>query len=176
MVRQAPWRGTLFTGYEGALRVPFAARWPGKIEAGRASDEIVHAMDLYPTIAAICGGEVPEDRVIDGIDMTGFLIGEQEESGREGFVIYMGNEVFGVKWGNWKLHFKTQETWNTVMQSYNMPLVYNLMSDPQEKDNVIFPHTWVPKPALTLLEKHVASLKQFPSIRMGEVDPYEPDY
>jgi len=38
---------TLFTSYEGALRVPFAARWPGRIEAGRVSDQIVHAMDLY---------------------------------------------------------------------------------------------------------------------------------
>ena len=43
-----PWRGTLFTGFEGALRVPFAVRWPGKIAAGSESDEIVHAMDLFP--------------------------------------------------------------------------------------------------------------------------------
>jgi arylsulfatase len=43
-----PWRGSLFTGFEAALRVPFAARWPGKIQAGRVSDEIVHEMDLYP--------------------------------------------------------------------------------------------------------------------------------
>jgi arylsulfatase len=41
-----PWRGTLFTGFEGALRVPFVVRWPGRIAAGRSSDEIVHAMDL----------------------------------------------------------------------------------------------------------------------------------
>ena len=50
-----PWRSTLFTGYEGALRVPFAIRWPGRIEAGRVSDEIVHAMDLFPTLASIAG-------------------------------------------------------------------------------------------------------------------------
>ena len=45
-----PWRGTLFTGFEGSLRVPFAVRWPGKIPAGKSSDEIVHEMDLFPTL------------------------------------------------------------------------------------------------------------------------------
>src|SRR5210317_2034630 len=48
-----PWRSTLFTGYEGALRVPFAARWPGRIPAGSASNEIVHEMDLFPTFAKL---------------------------------------------------------------------------------------------------------------------------
>jgi len=66
-----PWRGTLFTGFEGALRVPYTMRWPGKIPAGTASDEIVHEMDLFPTFARIAGGKEPEDRVIDGIDMSG---------------------------------------------------------------------------------------------------------
>ena len=92
-----PWRSSLFTGYEGALRVPFAMRWPGKIEAGRVSDEIVHEMDLFPTVAQIAGGKVPEDRVIDGIEMSEFLLGRKEESGREGFIVYMGNDIFGVK-------------------------------------------------------------------------------
>ena len=77
-----PWRSTLFTGYEGALRVPFAVRWPGRIQAGRESDEIVHAMDLFPTLAKIAGGDVPDDRVIDGIDMADFLLGETNDSGR----------------------------------------------------------------------------------------------
>ena len=51
-----PWRGTLFTGFEGALRVPFAMRWPGKIPAGSESDEIVHAMDLFRTLAKLPAG------------------------------------------------------------------------------------------------------------------------
>jgi arylsulfatase len=58
-----PWRGMLFTGFEGALRVPFVIRWPGRIAANRSSDEIVHAMDLFPTLAAITGGTVPDDRI-----------------------------------------------------------------------------------------------------------------
>jgi arylsulfatase len=169
-----PWRSTLFTGYEGALRVPFAVRWPGEIEAGRVSDEIVHAMDLFPTLARIAGGKVPSDRVIVGIDMSNFFLGETQKSGRDGFIVYMGNDVFGVKWRDWKLHFKEQTGWNGVLREYTMPRVYNLMNDPQERDNVLLPHTWVPKAALPQLEEHVASLKAHPPIRSGTPDPYEP--
>ncbi len=169
-----PWRASLFTSFEGALRVPFAVRWPGKIAAGQSSDEIVHAMDLFPTLASIAGGKVPDDRPIDGVDMTDFFLGKDQKSGREGFIVYMGNDVFGVKWRNWKLHFKEQESWNTVMNTYTMPRVYNLMNDPQERDNVLFPHTWVPKAALPQLEEHVASLKEYPPIPTGTPDPYKP--
>jgi arylsulfatase len=168
-----PWRSTLFTGYEGALRVPFVIRWPGKIAAGRVSDEIVHEMDLFPTLAVIAGGAVPQDRPIDGIDMSGFLLGKTENSGREGFIVYMGNDVFGVKWRDWKLHFKEQSGWNGELHEYTMPRVYNLINDPQERDNVLFPHTWVPKAALPQLEEHIASLRKHPPIPAGAPDPYE---
>ncbi|UCD68654.1 MAG: arylsulfatase [Betaproteobacteria bacterium] len=169
-----PWRSTLFSGYEGALRVPFAVRWPGKIKAGRESDEIVHAMDLFPTLARIAGGKVPDDRVIDGIEMSEFLLGKRSKSGREGFVVYMGNDVFGIKWRNWKLHFKEQKGWNGVLREYTMPRIYNLMNDPRENDNVLFPHTWLPKAALGLLTEHVASLRKYPPITAGALDPYKP--
>jgi arylsulfatase len=131
-------------------------------------------MDLFPTLASIAGGEVPDDRVIDGIDMADFLLGRTDESGREGFIVYMGNDVFGVKWRNWKLHFKEQTGWNGMLREYTMPRVYNLMNDPQERDNILFPHTWVPKAALPQLEEHVISLRQNPPIAAGTLDPYEP--
>jgi arylsulfatase len=169
-----PWRGTLFTGFEGALRVPFAARWPDKIAAGGASDEIVHAMDLFPTFAKLAGGSVPSDRVIDGVDVSDFLLGKRQHSGREGFIVYMGTEIFALKWRNWKLHFKEQDTAFGVMRAYTMPRLYNLLTDPQERNNVLFPHTWVPKAAFGLLAEHVASLKQHPPIPSGAPDPYTP--
>jgi arylsulfatase len=169
-----PWRGTLFTGFEGALRVPFVVRWPGKIAAGSVSDEIVHAMDLFPTLAKIVGGQVPTDRPIDGIDVSEFLLDKTEKSGRDGFVVYMGNDIFGVKWKDWKIHLKEQDAWNTPLRTYTMPRVYNLINDPLERDNVIFPHTWVLKAGLPQLDEHAASLKQFPPIPVGTPDPYEP--
>ncbi|MGI9290804.1 MAG: arylsulfatase, partial [Gammaproteobacteria bacterium] len=136
--------------------------------------QIVHEMDLFPTLAKIVGGKVPNDRVIDGIDISRFLIGKEEKSGRDGFIVYMGNEIFAVKWRDWKLHFKEQTGWNGELREYTMPRLYNLMNDPQERDNVLFPHTWVPKAALGQLEEHVASLQANPPIRMGQPDPYVP--
>lgn len=169
-----PWRGTLFTGFEGALRVPFVAKWTGKIKAGSQSDEIVHAMDLFPTIAKLTNSKIPDDRIIDGIDVSDFILGKKEKSEREGFIVYMGNDIFGVKWKNWKLHFEEQENWNSIKYTYTMPRVYNLYDDPQERNNVLFPHTWVPKVALKQLEEHITSLRQNPPIPTGQKDPYEP--
>ncbi len=169
-----PWRGTLFTGFEGSLRVPFAIRWPGRIPAGASSNEIVHEMDLFPTLARIAGGKVPEDRIIDGIDMSGFFQGKQKKSGREGVIVYMGNDIFGVKWRNWKVNFKELDTVFSETVTYGMPRVYNLLRDPQERENVLFPNTWVPKAALAQLGEHAASLKAHPPIKPGTLDPYMP--
>ena len=169
-----PWRGTLFTAFEGSLRVPFAIRWPGKIKAGRVSDEIVHGMDLFPTLAKIVGGKVPDDRAIDGIEMDDFFLGKKEESGRESVMCYMGNEVYAIKWRNWKLHFKELDTVFGQVKEYGMPKLYNLYRDQQERENTFFSDSWVGKVAFPLLEKHVASLKKFPPIPMGAADPYEP--
>jgi arylsulfatase len=169
-----PWRGTLFTGFEGALRVPFAMRWPGRIPAGTASNEIVHEMDLFPTFARIAGGSVPDDRVIDGIEMTDFFLGKQEESGREGVIVYMGNDIYGVKWRNWKVNFKELDSVFSETVQWGMPRVYNLLTDPQERENVLFPNTWVPKAALGQLGEHAASLQANPPIKPGTLDPYQP--
>jgi len=169
-----PWRGSLFTGFEGSLRVPFAIRWPGNIPAGSVSDEIVHEMDLYPTFAQIAGGKVPTDRVIDGVDQTDFLLGKQKKSNREGVIVYMGNDIWGVKWRNWKVNFKEQDNIVTETRSYGMPRVYNLLKDAGETQNVLFPETWVPKAALGQLGAHIVSLRKEPPIKSGTKDPYVP--
>ncbi len=169
-----PWRGTLFTGFEGSLRVPFAIRWPNQIPAGTASNEIVHEMDLFPTLARFAGGKVPDDRPFDGLDMSDFFLGKQPKSGREGIIVYMGNDIFGVKWRNWKLNFKEQDTIFSETLEYGMPRLYNLLRDPQERENVLFPHTWVPKAALGQLGAHLASLQANPPIKPGTPDPYKP--
>ena len=169
-----PWRGSLFTGFEGSLRVPFAARWPGRIPAGTASDEIVHSMDLFPTLANIAGGQVPNDRVIDGVDQTNFLLGKQQNSNREGLIVYMGNDVYGVKWRNWKLHLKEQDNILSARNDYGVPRIYNLHKDPGESQNVLFPESWVPQAALKQLTEHVVSLRAEPPIKPGTLDPYQP--
>lgn len=58
-------------------------RWPKGIKPGSGSDEIVHEMDLFPTLARLAGGVVPTDRMIDGVDQTPFLLGQQIKSNRD---------------------------------------------------------------------------------------------
>ena len=86
----------------------------------------------------------------------------------------MGDAIFGVKWRNWKLNLKEQDNVFSDTREYGMPRVYNLLTDPQETENVLFPHTWVPKAALGQLIRHVVSLKTYPPIKPGTKDPYEP--
>ena len=80
-----PWRGGLSTGYEGGMRTPGMIRWPGKIAAGRVSDEILADLDWLPTIAHMVGeaARIPSDRPIDGIDQSDFILGHPEKSNRE---------------------------------------------------------------------------------------------
>jgi arylsulfatase A-like enzyme len=77
-----PWRGQYFTAWEGGIRVPFIIRWPGKIPAGRVSDEIVHGVDLFPTLASVVAADVPKDRPIDGVDQADFLLGKADREVR----------------------------------------------------------------------------------------------
>jgi arylsulfatase len=172
-----PWRGTLFTGFEGSLRVPFAIRWPGRSPAGRSSDEIVHEMDLFPTLAKIAGGKVPDDRVVDGIEMSDFFLGKTEKSGREGVIVYMGNDVYGVKWRNWKMNFKELDTIFGEVKEYGMPKIYNLYKDPQERENVLFPRSTRLSSTIDTMPQllqHVVSLRANPPIKPGTKVPYEP--
>src|SRR5262249_9771935 len=78
-----PWAGSYFTAMEGSLRVPFILRWPGKVPANQVSNEIVHQVDTFTTLARIAGAEEPKDRIIDGVDQSDFLLGKQAKSNRE---------------------------------------------------------------------------------------------
>src|SRR5438270_3363518 len=77
------WRDTYFTAMEASLRAPFTIRWPGKIPAGRVSNEIVHIVDLFTTLAHVGGAEIPKDRPIDGVDQMDFFQGKHERSKRD---------------------------------------------------------------------------------------------
>ena len=99
-----PLRGAKGRTWEGGQRVPGIVRWPGRIAPGQVSDEIVTAMDLYPTLAALCGGAVPDDRIIDGRDISGVLL-SGEASPHEAFFYYWMNHLEAVRSGRWKLHF-----------------------------------------------------------------------
>lgn len=172
-----PWRGSYFTGLEGSLRVPFLVRWPGKVPAGSVSNEIVHEMDLFPTFANVSGGKVPNDREIDGVDQTPLFKGETEKSTREAVVVYVGNEIFGVKWRNWKMMTKELTTgFGVPIREARVPSFFNLHLDPKEEHPVLHapPNFWVRYPASEVLIDHARSLAAEPPIRPGTPDPYVP--
>ena len=89
--------------YEGGLRVPCIARWPGMIPAARDSDAIFATIDFLPTFAKLAGFELPSDRIIDGVDQTGLLTGESERGAREDYFYFCQGELHAVRKGNWKL-------------------------------------------------------------------------
>jgi arylsulfatase len=172
-----PWRGSYFTGLEGSLRVPFLVRWPGKIPSGKVSNEIVHEMDLYATFAHIAGGKVPSDRVIDSVDQADFFMGKKEKSARESVVVYVGSELYGVKWRNWKMMVKEISTIaGDPVRSYGVPLFYNLLLDPREEHPALNapPNFWVRYPAGDVLVEHAKSLQIEPPVPPGAPDPYTP--
>jgi uncharacterized sulfatase len=73
-----PFRGWKITLFEGGIHVPFFARWPARIAPGTRVSDPVHHFDLYATAAAAAGASLPEDRVIDGVDLLPFARGEAE--------------------------------------------------------------------------------------------------
>jgi arylsulfatase A-like enzyme len=167
-----PWRGQYFTALEGGIRVPFMIRWPGKVPAGRVSNEIVHGVDLFPTLAKIAGAKVPDDRAIDGVDQSDFFLGKSEKSNREGFPIWGADRLQAVKWRNWKLHFYRQDTMFDPPVKYPVPILYNLYTDPREEKPAV--DTWVVHPMLKIVGAFEQSVKKYPLIPMGTPDPYRP--
>ncbi len=170
-----PWSGTYFTAMEGGIRVPFIVRWPGKIPAGRVSNEIVHIVDIFPTLARVTGAKTPTDRVIDGVDQSDFLLGKQQKSNREGFLVYVNDELYAIKWRNYKIHNVWQETKYDPPQHFSVvPRMVDLITDPHERNNVMELHGWLQFRAVQMISDFKKSLKTHPPIPMGAPDDYQP--
>jgi arylsulfatase len=100
-----PLREGKLTAFDGGVRVPLIVRWPGKVPAGRVSDEPFMAIDWLPTLAELVGGK-QSDRKIDGRSVKPLLLGEPgAKSPHEALFIYAGSELHAVRSGDWKLHF-----------------------------------------------------------------------
>ncbi len=169
-----PWTGTYHTAMEGALRVPFMLRWPGKVKPGGVTNEIVHITDLYATLARVVGAELPKDRAIDGVDQLDFFTGQQLKSNREGFVYYIKQELRAAKWRDWKMHIVLEREPNAGANHLETPYIFNLTRDPKEECDVGNEFSWVRTPLRHMIHAFQDSLKAHPPIPPGAPDDYVP--
>ena len=103
-----PLRGHKGTTWEGGQRVPCLMRWPSQIPAGTVSNGLVSAIDLCPTLVKLAGGQVPQDRIIDGEDISSLMRNEEEAtSPRDTFFYYRLHNLMAIRSGKWKLHAYT---------------------------------------------------------------------
>jgi len=151
-----PFWGEKNTQWEGGWRVPALVRWPGKIEAGSVSNEIVHHMDWFPTFLAAAGNETVKADLLEGVEvdvlgrdyrvhLDGYnilpmLTGETRKSPRnEIFYFTDDGDLAALRWQDWKITFLEQKAWGTLrawmepLTPLRVPLIFNLRSDPYER-------------------------------------------
>ena len=169
-----PWSGFYNTVMEGGIRTPCLVRWPGRIPAGRVSNEIVHQVDLLPTFAAAAGADiVPKDRAIDGVNQLPFLEGKQAKSNRSSVLYYANNQLRAVKWHDWKLHYIYLPEAGAPPVPPLMRL-FNLLSDPKEETDIKDAHPWAQGVMDKLVAEFTATTDRYPHVPPNAADPYEP--
>jgi arylsulfatase len=171
-----PWRGYYNTAMEGGIRTPCVIRWPGRIKAGQVTNDMMHEVDLFPTIAAAAGAPeiVPDDRLIDGVNQLPFMEGKQAHSNRK-HTMFIAREghVMAVKWQSWKLwyHFQTELP---DPDPYNLVRLYDLRVDPREEIDFKDFYPWVISIMDGIVAEYEASLVVHPRVPGGADDPYVP--
>ena len=186
-----PFRGEKNTNWEGGWRVPAAVRWPGNIEPGSVSNEIVHHMDWLPTFAAAAGaGSIKDDlkdglklgerdyRVhLDGYDLTGLLTGQEEKGPRQEIFYFSDDgDLTALRYHDWKIIFMEQKeegtfrVWMEPFVPLRVPLIFNLRRDPYERSEVtsntyydwLIDRAYLLVPAQTYVGNFLKTFKEFP--------------
>ncbi len=150
-----PFQGEKNTNWEGGWRVPSVVRWPGRIEAGSVTNEVVHHMDWLPTLLAAAGIPDIKEQLrrggvraigrrykvhLDGYNILPLLTGETAESPRkEIFYFADTGELTALRYGDWKAIFMEQKekdtlrAWIEPWTPLRAPLIFNLRRDPYER-------------------------------------------
>jgi len=145
--------------FDGGMREPFIAWWPGRIKAGRTVQDIGSTLDFLPTILSLAGASVPTGRVIDGVDISSALLGKGP-SGRNVMFFYRGAKLYAVRKGSYKAHFITKPAYgNPTETRHEPPLLYHLGHDPSEQFDVAKQHPEVIADIRKDVSLHLANLK-----------------
>ena len=123
-----PYRGFKSHYHEGGVRVPAAIRWPGRVPAGSSSDAMLHAVDLFPTLAGLAGARTDASLPLDGLDAWGAISRGDKSPRRE---IVHSLEV--IRLGDWKLIEEGASYYGWAEQPLQL---FNIREDPYEKVNL----------------------------------------
>lgn len=142
-----PLRGTKGTTWEGGQRVPCIMHWPERIPAGTVRSEITSSMDFYATFAALAEVQVPEDRIIDSIDIRSLMFGDSVDKPPRNTMVYTRmNAIEAIRCGKWKLHvLKGEDKINEL---------YDLENDIAESENLYEKHPEVVKELTEILDTY----------------------
>ena len=167
-----PFRGELGDPLEGSIRTVGMIRWPGRIAPGE-SNEMFSTMDFMPTFARLAGAEMPDDRPIDGVDQTDFLLGREPRSNREHLITFTGDQLQAVRWRQFRYYVvdvtpsgagaSRQEGLAGVYRPMNYPLVYNIEADPREEFNLNVYRGWVAGHASRVIGSYLQTLEDHPN-------------
>jgi len=154
-------RGLKSHTWEGGHRIPFIARWPGRIKAGAVSDEPICLTDLMATCAAVLGVRLPEDAGQDSCNILPALLGEKrDEPIREAIVSHSVFGVFAIRQGPWKLILDNRDSGGWVRPKGRRPKpgtpgqLYNLQDDPAEQTNLFDERSEIVERLTALLERY----------------------
>ncbi|MBX5460844.1 MAG: arylsulfatase [Steroidobacteraceae bacterium] len=186
-----PFRSEKATNWEGAFRIPLLVRWPGKIQPGTVSNEIVQHHDWLPTFLAMAGEPAIAEKLrkgykaggrtfkvhLDGYNLLPYLTGKEEKSPRQGFIYFSDDgDLVAIRFQNWKCVFREQRCagtlgiWAEPFTPLRVPKLYNLRTDPFERADVTSNTYWdwyVSKgymimAAQALVTPFLATFKEFP--------------
>jgi arylsulfatase A-like enzyme len=146
------------TTWEGGMREPAIFWGPELIKPGLVG-ELGSTMDLFTTFSSLAGVEIPNDRIIDGKDISQTLM-NREASPRKSVLFYRGTELYAARLGDFKAHYITQGAYGEFgeRQEHNPPLLYNLSHDASEKFDIAKQYPDVVEQINTLVDSHKSNL------------------
>ena len=186
----APFRGEKGTTWEGGVRVPMLAKWPGHIKPGSVSNGIQNHEDIFATLASAAGlPNLAKDLLtgkqmngtnykvhLDGYDQTALWTGQTDKSARHEIFYYDETDLMAIRVDAWKLHIgvKHHGSWFDEKAYPSVPYVVNLLMDPMEKmtpdseewgyigRKFLGAKLWAPTGATPFIAAHLKSLQDFP--------------
>jgi arylsulfatase len=186
-----PFRNEKNSNWEGAFRVPAMVRWPGKIQPGTVSNEIVSHMDWLPTFLAMAGEPDIKEKLLngyragsktfkvhlDGYNLLPYLTSQEAKSPRQEFFYFSDDgDLTAFRYDNWKLVFMEQRVtgtlriWAEPFVPLRVPKLFNLRTDPYERADVtsntyydwFLDHAFVVVPAQHVVGQFLATFKDYP--------------